>query len=603
MLHKSLLWSSVTIFSLIVAGCGSSGDSDSSETSEPIESSSYTMAILPDTQKYARYSPERFDAQTEWIANNYAEENIVFTVHLGDVVDIAEDANEWAAARNSMSYLEGDNNTPYSILAGNHDILNSSTSDTDRVAANEPYLSHFGASHMAAISDTFQGTDDTGFNSYHTFTADGREYLLLAIDWRASAQSLAWVQTVLDANPDTPTILTTHQLLNEDSDGDAFFTDYGAYLWDQIIADNDQIFMTFNGHHHGESQMIAKNNFGRDVIMIMVDYQSDYWGGNGMMQLVTFIEEENKIEFRSFSPWVENMLEADRQPQDQLERWIFELDFDFASRFANLNNNTNTDNPNALVDGVVSYWVFDQNHALTNPSGEGDIMFSDLVTGGKTFVVEKAGEPTTDAQDHIQVVAEQPGVGSAAGYLHLDNSGGDGYYLSTNGLVLSETGALDAYTIEVITRIDQDWSASGNQWSGIFGHLPSETEVCDYAQIDCGGGDASILLATSSLKEFQWLSLPENGDFTASWSWEVMSDYWYHIVITNDGEKVQMYVDGSRVMRTGDALQPGTLSIPGGKWVIGSGSWEGNTDNLFKGDISELRISNRVLDQDEWLNN
>lgn len=81
-------------------------------------------------------------------------------------------------------------------------------------------------------------------------------------------------------------------------------------LWEKLIKNNDQIFLTFNGHHHGEAKMVAKNRFGRDVIMIVVDYQSGFWGGNGMLQLVNFDETNKNIQFRSFSPWVAKIPDA-----------------------------------------------------------------------------------------------------------------------------------------------------------------------------------------------------------------------------------------------------------------------------------------------------
>ncbi len=90
------------------------------------------------------------------------------------------------------------------MLAGNHDVMNSGQWDDQRTLANEPFLQHFPASLQASNFSTFQGTDDTGFNSYHLFQAEGREYLVLALDWLPSEQTVAWVQDVLDQHPETP---------------------------------------------------------------------------------------------------------------------------------------------------------------------------------------------------------------------------------------------------------------------------------------------------------------------------------------------------------------------------------------------------------------
>src|SRR5690606_20889646 len=167
-----------------------------------------------------------------------------------------------------------------------------------------------------------------------------REYLVLALDWRVSANTAAWAQQVLDEHPTLPTILTTHQLMNIAGDGEtAIFTEHGAMLWDTLIRNNDQIFLTLNGHHHGEAMMVAKNDFGRDVVLVVVDYQSGFWGGNGMMQLISVDETDNLLQFRSYSPWVAAIPEEERRPQDELSRWEFDVPMHFGSRFANFGEN------------------------------------------------------------------------------------------------------------------------------------------------------------------------------------------------------------------------------------------------------------------------
>lgn len=124
-----------------LTGCNSDSDSNTKATTE-----SYTLAVMPDTQKYSRYNLERYIAQTQWIADNYEQENIVFTAHLGDVVDQADKEQEWLNAREAMSILDANSQTPYSILAGNHDVLNSNKLDSERDPTVEPFLKYFPAS-------------------------------------------------------------------------------------------------------------------------------------------------------------------------------------------------------------------------------------------------------------------------------------------------------------------------------------------------------------------------------------------------------------------------------------------------------------------------
>ena len=592
-----------------LTGCNSDNDSGTHAAAE-----SYTLVVMPDTQKYSRYNPERYNAQTQWIADNYKQQNIVFTAHLGDVVDLPDSEQEWLNARAAMSILEANPATPYSILAGNHDVLAyrqsgvdiNSNFDSDRTLAAEPFLKHFPASLQQNNFASFQGTDATGFNSYHLFKGGEREYLLLALDWRTSAASIAWAQSVLDAHPETPTILTTHQLLNVADDGNnAIFTDNGAMLWDKLIKDNDQIFLTFNGHHHGEAKMVAKNRYGRDVVMILVDYQSGFWGGNGMLQLVSFDEANKRLQFRSFSPWVAAIPEAERQPQDVLQRWEFEQPLDFEKRFAKLNQEVETEGPGKL-EGTLAYWIFDAEHKLTSTDPT-KVQFMDLSGRGNTLSLKaKAGSSGTQEQ-LFELLGEAPGFGHATGAARF--KGGNtqgGYYLSSQAPTLvsadGQAGVLPQYTIEMIVRLAPEWQASENAWGAVFAHKPSQSQVCEHHKLDCGGGDPSLALTASSLKEFQWISTSSNGVGPSNWSWEVDRDYWYHVAIVNDGQYATMYVDNSRVMRTAEAEQHGLMSIPGGEWMVGASSWDGEVADLFRGDIAEIRIVDRVLPESDWLN-
>lgn len=87
------------------------------------ESDSFKVAILPDTQKYARYKNEISMSQTQWVKKNAEQENIVFTSHLGDIVDRVNEGYEWQNADEVMQVLDKAK-IPYGYLAGNHGETN-----------------------------------------------------------------------------------------------------------------------------------------------------------------------------------------------------------------------------------------------------------------------------------------------------------------------------------------------------------------------------------------------------------------------------------------------------------------------------------------------
>ncbi|MFL1407226.1 LamG-like jellyroll fold domain-containing protein [Marinobacter sp. M1N3S26] len=591
----------------------SPGDNDGTNE-QPVNS--FTLAILPDTQKYSRYSPERFDAQTQWIADNYVEEKIPFTLHLGDVVDIATQDYEWTNAMQALSILNQNSETPYSVLAGNHDVLQSWQYDTERDQTAEPYLDHFSADLQASRFLTFQGTDPTGFNSYHIFHGEVRDYLVLATDWRTSFASIDWLQSVLDKHPDMPAILTTHELLNttkdKTSEHGAMFTDHGRRLWSNLIYNNDQIFLTINGHHHGEGTMIAKNQYGNDVIMQVVDYQSGFWGGNGMMQLITFDLPNKMLRFRSFSPWVANIPQAQRGPQDELERWEHTIPMDFEERFSNFNEDpvANQGSP-GNIEGTLAYWVLDEAHRVTGSNGAPG--FIDASGNGNSMTLTAQQNPSQPLSEYFRVTPEHPPFGHSTGSAHFDPIGeSEGYYLRSEapGLTFQEAlsgelGYLPEYTIEAIVRLPEDWDADTYAWTGILNHRRSITDICNFHKLSCSGDDPSVGLNVSSLTEFQWITVSQNGKQPDSWSWEVQPGQWYHVAMVNDGERLLMYVNGQQVMRSGSAVKQGLLAAPGRPWAIGTAGDDYDTvsTSLFSGFISEIRINNRALEQSEWLYN
>lgn len=311
-----------------------------------IEKDNFILAVLPDTQKYSRYKGEIFLAQTQWLAENYQQENIVFVAHLGDLVDLPDKESQWQVADQAIKKLDK-SNLGYGVLAGNHDILAYAeknieihiAQDNLRDNDKEPFLAYF-PPERTANNQTYGGHSPNGWNSFYIFSANNQRFLALFLDWRPADSSLMWAESILHEYPDLPTILFTHQLMTIGSEKTAEFSgEHGLRLWD-FVKKNNQIFMTINGHHHGAAQRIEKNNSGNDVILMVVDFQSDYHGGNGMMRTLEFDLNANRINVRSFSPWVLNKPEKDRVAQDILEKKdtnnCYTINLDFTSRFQSL---------------------------------------------------------------------------------------------------------------------------------------------------------------------------------------------------------------------------------------------------------------------------
>jgi NAD(P)-dependent dehydrogenase (short-subunit alcohol dehydrogenase family) len=232
-----------------------SGDGGSARWNPDPESSQFTLAVMPDTQfmywgTQGSVNPEPQEASFRYIVGNSGDEsgnNIVFMAHLGDLTEDA-DASSFARVGQAFDILDS-HEVAYSVLAGNHDV-----SGTDQ-RGSTPYLQTLGPRRLKN-SPTFAGSDATGYNTAHIFRAAGRDWLLLALDWRMSSGGFDWANQFIKANPKLPVIVTTHEIVGSlyddnvypyqpgDPDNDAAFSGYGQQVWDTLMNVTGQIAVT-----------------------------------------------------------------------------------------------------------------------------------------------------------------------------------------------------------------------------------------------------------------------------------------------------------------------------------------------------------------------
>lgn len=308
---------------------------------------SFTFIALPDTQSYVNNATTAavFTQQTQWVADQIQIQgnprNIQFVSHLGDVVGDARNPIEWQRADASMDILDGV--VKYSVLPGNHDYSMGST----KSSGTEHYLEHFGPARFTSYS-WYGGSDPSGNNSYQFFSAGGYDFLHLALEWDPSqnvplrdTSPLQWAQSILDSNPNTPTILSTHEYVQ---DNPAERSPAGEELWDQFVRTNDQVFMVLNGHFHafgfpfgGQHHQVSMNDAGRPVIEVLQNYQNFNNGGDGWMRLINFNIPSNKLSFETYSPHLDSFLSTE-VGQFGSAAGQFEFEVDFATRLVPIEN-------------------------------------------------------------------------------------------------------------------------------------------------------------------------------------------------------------------------------------------------------------------------
>ena len=545
------------------------------------DSRRFTLAVMPDTQ-YLFDGPSidkaPVEASLRYLLEHGKDENIVFLSHLGDLTQNGA-APEFAAISEAFELLDR-RGVGYSVLAGNHDVKSSST---DQRGAT-PYLDAFGPSRFKGHR-TFGGASADGYNTYHLFRAAGREWLVLALDWRLSDQGYAWAKSVLAAHPKTPVILTTHELVVEDDT----LSDYGQQLWDRLVKDHDQIFLTLNGHYWPAGRATRKNTAGNDVHLHLTNYQNRYFGGAAMIRLYRFDLDRGVIDVETVSPWIlgragKGLNELERQEIElsgDADRFTVEIDF--AERFAGfapVPGRAARPASKMLIPGTAAYWRFDSAVSGT---------VRDLSGRGNDLTVVSVGGGTLGwSADHHP---DQPAHGS------LEFQGWKsplkGAYLQTvDKAPLNSAVFKDGYTIEVFYRMPADWDPDHNAWAGLVSRRGTGGTAGKT------GDDPDEPLATLSLsndREPQWAMRPLNQEGIATnWGQETPLETWWHLAVVNDGRHTTLYVQGCPVVRNPKASAVGITSV-GEPWLLGGYTYADKIDQIFYGRLGDVRIVSRAL--------
>lgn len=255
----------------------------------------FEIIALPDTQHYVeKDTPNLLDAQTQWIVNNKAAENIVFVTHEGDMVEEGGIAIQWDRANTAISKLDGI--VPYGIAWGNHD-------QKAKGAAN--CVSYFGvsSSHFAGKA-WYGGASPDGMNSYQTFSAGGFSFINLAIrkDGIDDAATVAWAKDVLSGNPNKLVILTTHDYVVPNGKDSQLSGDDGQLIYHNLVKPYANVIMTLNGHNPAERQHVDTNAAGGKVISMLADYQNMVNGGDGYLRKIRFDPKAGRIDVSTYSP-------------------------------------------------------------------------------------------------------------------------------------------------------------------------------------------------------------------------------------------------------------------------------------------------------------
>ncbi|MGS2620145.1 carbohydrate-binding protein [Micromonospora sp. LZ34] len=253
----------------------------------------FTLVMLPDTQYASESWPEVFRAQMQWVDDQQSASNIRYVLHVGDVVDNSDQQYQWDNSKSAMGLPADD--VPYIIGPGNHDLDSTTTRAATRYNLNYPRATFTG---LPSFGGTYPSTQND--NAYHTFTAGGVDWLVVALKYAPNDSEIAWANQVVSAHPKHNAILVTHAYQNGTTK-DA----NGTKLWTNLVSRHANFRFTFSGHYVNAGVISQQGVNGNTVHQIQADYQSlSQRDPNSYMRVMTYNPTTDTLDVKTYSPYL-----------------------------------------------------------------------------------------------------------------------------------------------------------------------------------------------------------------------------------------------------------------------------------------------------------
>jgi hypothetical protein len=356
------------------------------------QQSDYTIVVLPDTQYYSAKFPATFKAQTQWIVDHKATDNIQLVIGVGDIVDGGGSITQWTNADVAVDKLDGV--VPYVFPLGNHDYDKGDKAPLKRLVAN--FNKYFGPSRYQGkgyYGGNYKGSNE---NFFAVVTLGGKDTLIVLLEFNPRPGATAWAKNVIQNNQDKPVIIATHTYgygsgristcdstasegygLNEDNDGQE--------LWDNLVSQYANITMVLSGHVTAFNGVGRRSDFGINgnrVNQIVSDYQAYANGGNGYLRIMRFHPSLNRVDVETYSPTLNTKL------TDGENQFSLTLKSSPSGTTASISGNVTNNTACSVLSGVT---ISDGNGHSTLTDASGNYTLSNLAPGRVTLTASKSG--------------------------------------------------------------------------------------------------------------------------------------------------------------------------------------------------------------------
>jgi hypothetical protein len=206
------------------------------------------------------------------------------------------------------------------------------------------------------------------------------------------------------------------------------------------------------------------------------------------------------------------------------------------------------------------------------------------------------GSPADSLKASSEFHPDQPGHASWV-FGGGKNPGRGGYLRTADNAPLNRLTFKGGYTIEAFVKLSDD--GADHSWEGLLSRLGTGA---DAGKTGSDPQEPVVNLAFSGGRVLQWAVYPlDKNDTFTNWGHETVAGRWFHLAVVNDGRHTTLYIDSSELLRNPSTRSNG-LSTTGASWLLGANHYANKIEQSFAGHIGELRIVDRALSLDEFLN-
>ena len=236
---------------------------------------------------------DAYQSMTDYMIDQSNQHNLVYTMMTGDFVQsVSKGTEEWPFVTNHLFKPLWDNQIPFGVSSGNHDIgaLREVSIDGSNALDDElfyDYYSQYLGEEAFHDYSTYIGNYENNRSHYDVISIQGHEFLFLYLGWgssifgvHVSTQDINYAKNVLSSNPDKTVVLLTHDYMS--NNGNRTIT--GEYLYQTLVKPYNNISFVFSGHVNGTSSRVD-----------LLDSNQDGIKDRSVLQVLTDLQEEEEL--------------------------------------------------------------------------------------------------------------------------------------------------------------------------------------------------------------------------------------------------------------------------------------------------------------------